>query len=71
VQTLESHVREHQLFQNMIAGLSTEVKTVSEKLANCEGPAMEQPSAEQNQLKSQVCCRFCIMEKVGPYSRAL
>ncbi|XP_075282973.1 nesprin-2 isoform X3 [Opisthocomus hoazin] len=53
VQTLESHVREHQLFQNMIAGLSTEVKTVSEKLANCEGPAMEQPSAEQNQLKSQ------------------
>ncbi|XP_075359887.1 nesprin-2 isoform X2 [Mycteria americana] len=53
VQTLESHVQEHQQFQDMVAGLSTELKTVSEKLADCEGPAMEQPSAEQNQLKSQ------------------
>ncbi|XP_059675230.1 nesprin-2 [Gavia stellata] len=61
VQTLESHVREHQQFQDMVTGLSTELKTVSEKLAGCEGPAMEQPSAEQNQLKSQ--------EQQGPLSR--
>ncbi|KAM6130878.1 nesprin-2 [Pterocles gutturalis] len=53
VQTLESRVQEHQQFQDMVAALSTELKTVSEKLADCEGPATEQPSAEQNQLKSQ------------------
>ncbi|KAM6069250.1 nesprin-2 [Theristicus caerulescens] len=61
VQTLESHVQEHQQFQDMVAGLSTELKTLSEKLADCEGPAMEQPSAEQNQLKSQ--------EQQAPLSR--
>ncbi|XP_075568151.1 nesprin-2 [Pelecanus crispus] len=61
VQTLESHVQEHQQFQDMVAGLSTELKTVSAKLADCEGPAMEQPSAEQNQLKSQ--------EQQAPLSR--
>uniref|UniRef100_A0A8C0F7Z5 Spectrin repeat containing nuclear envelope protein 2 n=1 Tax=Bubo bubo TaxID=30461 RepID=A0A8C0F7Z5_BUBBB len=32
VQTLESHVQEHQQFQDMVTGLSTELKTVSEKL---------------------------------------
>ncbi|XP_030307946.1 nesprin-2 [Calypte anna] len=53
VQTLEIHVHEHQQFQDMVAGLSTELKTLSEKLADCEGPAMEQQSAEQNELKSQ------------------
>ncbi|XP_063189611.1 nesprin-2 isoform X1 [Chroicocephalus ridibundus] len=53
VQTLERHVQEHQQFQDMVAGLSTELKTVSEKLAGCEDPAMQQTSAEQNQLKSQ------------------
>ncbi|XP_009990126.1 PREDICTED: nesprin-2-like, partial [Tauraco erythrolophus] len=61
VQTLESHVQQHQQFQDMVAGLSTELKTVSEKLAGCEGPAMVQPSAEQNQLKSQ--------EQQAPLSR--
>lgn len=66
MQTLESRVQEHQQFQDMVAGLSTELKTVSEKLAGCEDPAMEQPSAEQNQLKSQVCYRFCITEEAGP-----
>lgn len=71
MQTLESHVQEHQQFQDMVAGLSTEMKTVSEKLAGCEGAAMERPSAEQNQLKTQVCCRFCIMEKVGPCPKGL
>uniref|UniRef100_A0A8C3KFK5 Spectrin repeat containing nuclear envelope protein 2 n=1 Tax=Calidris pygmaea TaxID=425635 RepID=A0A8C3KFK5_9CHAR len=54
VRTLESHVQEHQQFQDMVAGLSTELKTVSEKLADCEGSAMQQSSAEQNQLQSQV-----------------
>ncbi|XP_026705487.1 nesprin-2 isoform X2 [Athene cunicularia] len=53
VQTLESHVQEHQQFQDMVTGLSTELKTISEKLADHEGSAMEQPSAEQSQLKSQ------------------
>ncbi|XP_054017708.1 nesprin-2 [Dryobates pubescens] len=53
VQTLESHVQEHQQFQDMVAGLSTELKTLSEKHADCEGHAMKQPSAELNQLKSQ------------------
>ncbi|XP_037249263.1 nesprin-2 isoform X1 [Falco rusticolus] len=61
VQTLESHVQEHQQFQDMVTGLSTELKTVSEKLAACKGPAIEQPSAEKNQLKSQ--------EQQGPLSR--
>ncbi|KAM7109858.1 nesprin-2 [Ciconia maguari] len=61
VQTLESHVQEHQQFQDMVAGLSTELKTVSEKLADCEGPTREQPSAEQDQLKSQ--------EQQAPLSR--
>ncbi|XP_054681925.1 nesprin-2 isoform X1 [Grus americana] len=61
VQTLESHVQEHQQFQDMVAGLSTELKTISEKLADCEGPATEQPSAEQTQLKSQ--------EQQAPLSR--
>uniref|UniRef100_A0A8C4XU42 Spectrin repeat containing nuclear envelope protein 2 n=1 Tax=Falco tinnunculus TaxID=100819 RepID=A0A8C4XU42_FALTI len=32
VQTLESHVQEHQQFQDMVTGLSTELKTVSEKM---------------------------------------
>ncbi|KAM6311325.1 nesprin-2 [Aegotheles albertisi] len=53
MQTLESHVQEHQQFQDMVEGLSAELKTLSEKLADCEGPAVEQPSAEQNQLISQ------------------
>uniref|UniRef100_A0A8C3EIV6 Spectrin repeat containing nuclear envelope protein 2 n=1 Tax=Corvus moneduloides TaxID=1196302 RepID=A0A8C3EIV6_CORMO len=57
MQTLESPVQEHQ----QVTGLSTELKTVSEKLAECDGPAMEQSSAEQNQLKSQ--------EQQGPLSR--
>ncbi|XP_010138785.1 PREDICTED: nesprin-2-like, partial [Buceros rhinoceros silvestris] len=61
VQTLESRVQEHQQFQDMVAGLSTELKTVSEKLAGCEDPAMEQPSAEQKQSKSQ--------KQQGPLSR--
>uniref|UniRef100_A0A8B9G878 Spectrin repeat containing nuclear envelope protein 2 n=1 Tax=Amazona collaria TaxID=241587 RepID=A0A8B9G878_9PSIT len=41
VQTLESRVQEHQEFQDMVSGLSTELKTLSEKLADCEGPATE------------------------------
>ncbi|XP_053922750.1 nesprin-2 [Cuculus canorus] len=53
VQTLEGHVQEHQEFQDMVAGLSTELRTLSEKTADCEGPAREQVSAEQNVLKSQ------------------
>ncbi|KAM4667357.1 nesprin-2 [Amazona ochrocephala] len=61
VQTLESYVQEHQQFQDMVSGLSTELKTLSEKLADCEGPAIEQPSVEQAQLKSQ--------EQQGPLSR--
>uniref|UniRef100_A0A8C3BV29 Spectrin repeat containing nuclear envelope protein 2 n=1 Tax=Cairina moschata TaxID=8855 RepID=A0A8C3BV29_CAIMO len=32
VQTLERHVQEHQQFQDMVTGLSTELKTLSEKL---------------------------------------
>uniref|UniRef100_A0A672UAW2 Spectrin repeat containing nuclear envelope protein 2 n=1 Tax=Strigops habroptila TaxID=2489341 RepID=A0A672UAW2_STRHB len=50
VQTLESHVQEHQQFQDMVSGLSTELKTLSEKLADCEGPAIEQPSEQQGPL---------------------
>ncbi|XP_068803435.1 nesprin-2 [Struthio camelus] len=61
VQTLESHVHEHQQFQDMVTALSTELKNVSEKLADYGGPAVEQPSAEQNQLKSQ--------EQQAPLSR--
>ncbi|KAM6445512.1 nesprin-2 isoform 2-T3 [Rhynochetos jubatus] len=61
VQTLEGYVQEHQQFQDMVTGLSSKLKTISEKLADCEGPAMEQPSAEQNHLKSQ--------EQQGPLSR--
>ncbi|XP_064515447.1 nesprin-2 isoform X2 [Pseudopipra pipra] len=61
VQTLESRVQEHQQFQDMVTDLSTELKTVSEKLSGVEGPAMEQPSAEQNQLESQ--------EQQGPLSQ--
>ncbi|XP_057272197.1 nesprin-2 isoform X1 [Pezoporus wallicus] len=61
VQTLESHVQEHQQFQDMVSDLSTEPKTPSEKLADCEGPATEQTSVEQAQLKSQ--------EQQGPLSR--
>ncbi|XP_027529961.1 nesprin-2 [Neopelma chrysocephalum] len=61
VQTLESRVQEHQQFQDMVTGLSSELKTVSEKLSGADGPAMEQPSAEQNQLESQ--------EQQGPLSR--
>ncbi|KAJ7412926.1 nesprin-2 isoform X1 [Pitangus sulphuratus] len=61
VQTLESRVQEHQQFQDMVTALSTELKTISEKLAGCEGPALEQPSAEQNQLESQ--------EQQGPLSQ--
>lgn len=62
MQTLESPVQEHQQVQDVVTGLSTELKTISEELAECDEPAMEQPSAEQKQLKSQVCCSFCIME---------
>ncbi|OWK58801.1 Nesprin-2 [Lonchura striata] len=61
MQTFESPVQEHQQVQSMATGLSPELKTVSEKLAECDGPAMEEPSAEQNQLKSQ--------EQQGPLSR--
>ncbi|KAM9013927.1 nesprin-2 [Ara ararauna] len=61
VQTLESHVQEHQRFQDMVSGLSTEMKTLSEKLADCEGTATDQSSVEQAQLKSQ--------EQQGPLSR--
>ncbi|XP_042654923.1 nesprin-2 isoform X2 [Tyto alba] len=61
VQTLESHVQEHRQFQDMVEGLSTELKTVSEKLADRQGPAMEQPSAEESQLKSE--------EQQGPLSQ--
>ncbi|XP_063255607.1 nesprin-2 [Prinia subflava] len=59
--TLESPVEEHQEAQDMVTGLSTELKTVSERLVECDGPAMEPPSAEQNHLKSQ--------EQQGPLSR--
>ncbi|KAM7024204.1 nesprin-2 isoform 2-T2 [Acridotheres tristis] len=61
MQTLESPVQEHQQVQDMVIGLSTELQTVSKKLAECDGPAMEQPSAEQNQLRSQ--------EQQGPLSQ--
>ncbi|KAL2304033.1 hypothetical protein Nmel_009323 [Mimus melanotis] len=61
MQTLESPVQEHQQVQDMVTGLNTDLKTVSRKLAECDGPAMEQPSAEQNQLKSQ--------EQQGPLSQ--
>ncbi|XP_058716797.1 nesprin-2 [Poecile atricapillus] len=61
LQTWESPVQEHQQVQDTVTGLSTELKTVSEKLSECDGPATEQPSAEQNQLKSQ--------EQQGPLSR--
>ncbi|XP_063015844.1 nesprin-2 isoform X4 [Melospiza melodia melodia] len=53
LQTLQSPVQEHQQVQDMPTDLSTELKTVSEKLSECDGPAMEEPSAEENQLKSQ------------------
>uniref|UniRef100_A0A8U7ML44 Spectrin repeat containing nuclear envelope protein 2 n=1 Tax=Corvus moneduloides TaxID=1196302 RepID=A0A8U7ML44_CORMO len=46
MQTLESPVQEHQ----QVTGLSTELKTVSEKLAECDGPAMEQSSEQQGPL---------------------
>ncbi|XP_021259548.1 nesprin-2 isoform X4 [Numida meleagris] len=52
VETLERHVQEHQQFQDMVTGLSTELKSVSKKLADCVSPAMEQPPTEQKQLKS-------------------
>ncbi|RMB98642.1 hypothetical protein DUI87_24859 [Hirundo rustica rustica] len=61
MQTLESPVQEHHEVQDMVTDLSTELETVSEKLVECDGPAVEQPSAEQNQLKSQ--------EQQGPLSR--
>ncbi|XP_064278968.1 nesprin-2 isoform X2 [Passer domesticus] len=61
MQTLESPVQEHQQVQDMTTDLSTELETVSEKLAECDGPLMEEPSAEQSQLKSQ--------EQQGPLSR--
>ncbi|XP_066045092.1 nesprin-2 isoform X1 [Chamaea fasciata] len=61
MQTLESPVQEHQEVQDMVTDLSTELKTVSEKLVECDGPAVEQPSDEPNQLKSQ--------EQQGPLSR--
>ncbi|NXX79168.1 SYNE2 protein, partial [Urocolius indicus] len=53
VQTLESHVQEHQQFQDMVADLSNDLKTISEKFADCEGAAVEQPSSENNWLKLQ------------------
>lgn len=71
METLERHVQEHQQFQDMVTALSTELKTVSKNLADCVSPAVEQPSTEQKQLKSQVRYRFCIMEKVGPSSVCL
>ncbi|XP_065605086.1 nesprin-2 isoform X2 [Cyrtonyx montezumae] len=52
VETLERHVQEHQQFRDMVTGLSAELKAVSKKLADCMSPAVEQPSADQNQLKS-------------------
>ncbi|XP_005047765.1 PREDICTED: nesprin-2 [Ficedula albicollis] len=61
MQTLESPVQEHQQVQDVVTDLSTELQAVSEKLAECDGPAMEQPPAEQNQLKSE--------EQQGPLSR--
>ncbi|XP_014105243.1 PREDICTED: nesprin-2 isoform X1 [Pseudopodoces humilis] len=61
LQTWESPVQEHQQVQDTVTGLSTELKTVSEKLSERDGPATEQPSDEQNQLKSQ--------EQQGPLSR--
>ncbi|NXC37840.1 SYNE2 protein, partial [Penelope pileata] len=61
VETLERQVQEHKQFQVMVTGLSTELKTVSEKLAVCVSPTVEQPSTEQNQLKSQ--------EQQAPLSR--
>lgn len=66
METLERHVQEHQQFQDMVTDLNTELKTVSEKLADGASPTVEQPSTEQKELKSQVCYRFCIMEKVSP-----
>ncbi|XP_042670139.1 nesprin-2 isoform X5 [Centrocercus urophasianus] len=53
VETLERHVQEHQQFQDMVTGLNTELKTVSEKLADGVSPTVEQPSTEQKELKSQ------------------
>uniref|UniRef100_A0A8C2T0X3 Spectrin repeat containing nuclear envelope protein 2 n=1 Tax=Coturnix japonica TaxID=93934 RepID=A0A8C2T0X3_COTJA len=60
VETLERHVQEHQQFEDMVTSLSTELKTASQKLADCASPTVEQPSTEQKQLKSQVSplCRF-------------
>uniref|UniRef100_A0A8B9SQ23 Spectrin repeat containing nuclear envelope protein 2 n=1 Tax=Anas platyrhynchos TaxID=8839 RepID=A0A8B9SQ23_ANAPL len=43
VQTLERHVQEHQQFQDMVTGLSTELKTLSEKLADCGSPEQQAP----------------------------
>ncbi|XP_061854786.1 nesprin-2 isoform X2 [Colius striatus] len=61
VQTLESHVQEHQQFQDMVADLRNDLKTISEKFADCEDAAVEQPSAENNWLKLQ--------EQQGPLSQ--
>lgn len=64
MQTLDSPVQEHQQVQDVVTDLSSELQTVSEKLAECDGPTMEQPSAELNQLKSQVRCSFCIVDTI-------
>uniref|UniRef100_A0A8C3V6R4 Nesprin-2 n=1 Tax=Catharus ustulatus TaxID=91951 RepID=A0A8C3V6R4_CATUS len=61
MQTLDSPVQEHQQVQDVVTDLSSELQTVSEQLAECDGPTMEQPSAELNQLKSQ--------EQQGPLSQ--
>uniref|UniRef100_A0A8C0UW16 Spectrin repeat containing nuclear envelope protein 2 n=1 Tax=Cyanistes caeruleus TaxID=156563 RepID=A0A8C0UW16_CYACU len=50
LQTWESPVQEHQQVQDTVTGLSTELKTVSEKLSECDGPATEQPSEQQGPL---------------------
>ncbi|XP_010221465.1 PREDICTED: nesprin-2 [Tinamus guttatus] len=59
VQTLESHVQEHQLFQDMVKALSTELKTVSEKFADYGGPAMEETSAERKSQEQQAPLSQC------------
>ncbi|KAM8807307.1 nesprin-2 [Eudromia elegans] len=59
VQTLESHVQEHQLFQDMVKGLSAELKTLSEKLADYGGPAIKETSAEQKSWEQEVPLSRC------------
>uniref|UniRef100_A0A8C2T2D1 Spectrin repeat containing nuclear envelope protein 2 n=1 Tax=Coturnix japonica TaxID=93934 RepID=A0A8C2T2D1_COTJA len=42
VETLERHVQEHQQFEDMVTSLSTELKTASQKLADCASPTEQQ-----------------------------